>query len=62
MIWKEFISILSNLHNFHPLEVFTSYYGLLKSQNKITEFFMILAWLCRFKYVFKPVSTLKDAT
>ena len=23
---------------------------ILKSQNKINDFFMILAWLCRFKW------------
>ena len=31
------------------MDMFTSYMVILISQNKNTDFLMILAWLCRFK-------------
>ena len=35
------------------MDMFTSY-GHIKKQNKNTDFLMILAWLFRFKLMFKP--------
>ena len=35
------------------MDMFTSYMAILRSRNKITDFFMILAWASPFKYAMK---------
>ena len=39
------------LKNLRSSSLWTSYYVVLRSQNKNTDFLMILAWLCRFTHI-----------